>query len=251
MIDYDRVARLYDAYVTADFDVPFFTAQARRAQGSVLELTSGTGRLSVPLIEAGIDLTCVDCSQAMLDVLAQKLADRGLRAELIRADICTLTLPARFDLAILPFQSFMEIVGEARQRAALASVFACLRPGGHFICTMHNPEVRRTQVDGMLRIVGRFPYEDGSLVVSGFEQGGRPLVTRHQFFEYYGPEGQLIWKQLLPMEFEFIEGDQFETMANSTGFRVSDLYGDYQRAAFDPSKSPVMIWVLNKPVDRT
>lgn len=248
-IDYDRIAGLYDAYVVADFDVPFFIAEARRASGPVLELTSGTGRLSVPLIEAGVNLTCVDCSRGMLDVLAGKLAGRGLRAEIVCADICDLTLPPRFDLAILPFQSFMEFVGEARQRAVLASAFACLRPGGRFICTMHNPAVRRAQVDGALRVVGRFPFEGGTLVVSGFEQGGRPVVSRLQFFELFGPDGRMAWKQVLPMEFEFIEREAFESMAVRAGFRVSQLYGDYQRAAFEPGTSPAMIWVLDKPAE--
>lgn len=247
LIDYGSVATLYDAYVTVDYDVPFFKAEALSTSGPVLELTSGTGRMSLPLIEAGVDLTCVDGSRGMLDVLAKKLAERGLRAEIHCADICSMTLPQRFDLAILPFQAFMELVGDQRQRAALASVFACLRPGGRFICTMHNPPVRRKLVDGALRLMGRFPFDGGSLVVSGFEQGGEPVVRRLQLFEYYGPDGLSAWKRALPMEFELIERRTFEEMAAATGFRVMQLCGSYERAPFDPATSPFMIWVLAKP----
>ncbi len=75
-IDCDSVAALYDAYVTADLDVAFFSDEARRAGGPVLELMSGTGRLSIPLMEAGAELTCVDRSRGMLDVLSKKLAAR-------------------------------------------------------------------------------------------------------------------------------------------------------------------------------
>jgi SAM-dependent methyltransferase len=248
-IDYDSVAEFYDLYVAADFDVAFFTAEVRLAAGPVLELTSGTGRLSVPLIEAGADLTCVDISQGMLAILSRKLAERGLRADVRCADVCDLDLPARFDLAILPFQSFMEIVGAERQRAALARVFAALRPGGRFICTMHNPAVRRAQVDGVLRIVGQFPSGGGTLVVSGFEQGGRPVVSRLQFFEFYGPDGLLAWKRALPMEFAFVEREEFAQLAAGAGFRVLQLYGNYERAPFDPVNSPVMIWALEKPAE--
>lgn len=248
-IDYDRVAPLYDAYVVADYDVPFFTSQALQVRGPVLELTAGTGRLSIPLIRAGVDLTCVDRSRGMLDVLAGKLADLGLRAEIVCADLCDLSLPPQFELAILPFQSFMEIVGAARQRAALASVLACLRPGGRFLCTLHNPAVRRAQVDGVLRMVGCFPFAGGRLVVLGCEQGGWPVVSRLQFFEFFGPDGRLVWKQVLPMEFEFVEREAFASMAVQTGFRVSQLYGDYQRGAFDPTTSPMMIWVLDRPAE--
>jgi hypothetical protein len=182
----------------------------------------------------------------MLDVLSRKLKARGLHADVLCADVCRLNLPARFELAILPFQSFMEIIGEEDQRAALAAVFACLVPGGRFLCTLHNPAVRRAQVDGLLRLVGRFPTPEGTLVVSGFEQGGRPIVKRLQFFELYGPDGVLRWKQVLPMEFAFIERQAFQTMAQETGFSVADLYGSYDRAPFDPERSPVMIWGLEK-----
>jgi SAM-dependent methyltransferase len=245
-IDYDSIASLYDTYVTADYDVPFFVAEVRRVQGPVLELTSGTGRLSVPLVEAGANLTCVDCSQGMLDVLSSKLADRGLQADVCCADLCHLDLTPRFELAILPFQSFMEIVGEQRQRGALAAVHTCLKPGGRFICTLHNPAVRRTQVDGTLRLVGRFPLKGGDLVVSGFEQGGQPVVARLQFFEFFAPDGILVWKRLLAMEFEFVEHEAFEKMARDAGFQVVQFYGDYKRGRFDAAGSPVMIFVLEK-----
>jgi SAM-dependent methyltransferase len=245
-IDYDSVAQIYDLYVTADYDIPFFLQETAGVAGPVLELTAGTGRLSLPLIQAGVQMTCVDGSRGMLDVLSGKLKDCGLDAELVCADVCQLELDTRFALALLPFQSFMEIVGEARQRLALAAISACLVPGGRFICTMHNPSVRRLQVDGVLRIVGRFPTKDDSVVVSGFETGGQPVVNRLQFFEFFGSDGNLVAKQLLPMEFELIEKDHFESMARDAGFVVLDLFGNYDRSAFDAQRSPVMIWVLHK-----
>ena len=78
-MDYRKVASVYDTYVRTEFDVPFFIEEARAGE-SVLELTSGTGRLSIPLIEAGVKLTCLDSSREMLSVLRQKLAAKSLEA---------------------------------------------------------------------------------------------------------------------------------------------------------------------------
>jgi SAM-dependent methyltransferase len=245
-IDYNRIAEIYDLYVTADYDVPFFLSEIKPVQGPILELMAGTGRLSLPLIESGAKLTCVDSSSAMLEVLSQKLQQRGLHAEVVCADVCQLSLPPAFELAILPFQSFMEIIGEANQRAALAAVFKCLVPGGRFICTLHHPAIRRKQVDGVLRLVGQFPTESGTLVVSGFEQGGNPVVSRLQFFEFFDGDGHLREKRLLQMKFAFVEKHAFEQMAQDAGFRIVQLYGSYDRAPFDPAQSPVMIWRLEK-----
>ncbi len=246
-IDYDSVADLYDTYVSTDIDIAFFKDELAQVSGPVLELASGTGRLSIPLIESGTQLTCVDCCQQMLDVLSHKLADHKLEADISCQDICTMALPHSFSVAILPFQSFMEIVGEQRQRAALASVFAALCPNSRFVCTMHNPNIRRKTVDGKLHLVGSFPYRDGILLVSGFECGGDPVVSRSQIFEYYNQDGLLSWKRLLPMEFEFIEAPSFEKMADDIGFIVEDVYGDYLRNPFNADTSSVMIWRLRKP----
>jgi SAM-dependent methyltransferase len=222
-IDYDSIAEIYDLYVTADYDFPFFLSETKPVKGPVLELMAGTGRLSLPLIEAEVKLTCVDSSNAMLEVLSRKLKQRGLHAGIHCADVCRLDLPARFDLAILPFQAFMEIIGEEDQHTALAAVFKCLTPGGRFICTLHNPAIRRKQVDGLLRLVGQFRTERGALLVTGFEQGGNPVVSRQQFFEFFDDKGRLLEKRLLEMKFAFVEKETFERMAQSAGFRVAHL----------------------------
>ena len=248
-IDYDGVAEIYDLYVTADYDLSFFLQEAVGVGGPVLELASGTGRLSIPLIQAGVRLTCVDVSRGMLARLSRKLEERDLEAEIHQADVCELRFDARFQLAIFPFQSFMEIVGEARQRRALSAIFGCLGPGGRFVCTLHNPTVRRAQVDGSLRVVGRFPTPDGSLVVSGFEQGGDPVVRRLQFFEFYRDDGVLTSKRMLSMEFELIGHSRFEAMAREAGFHVVELLGGYDRSPFDEVRSPLMLWVLERPID--
>jgi SAM-dependent methyltransferase len=248
-VEYDRIAELYDRYVTADYDIPFFVSTLPLAQGGeVVELTAGTGRLSIPLIEAGARLTCVDLSPKMLDVLRRKLVARDLKAEVLCRNVCRLDLPSRYALALMPFQAFMEIVDEAEQLATLRSVFACLEPGGHFICTLHNPTVRRLQVDGTMRAVGSFPSYDGTLVVSGSEAGGDPIVVRSQFFESFGLDGELRWKRLLSMRFALIGRDAFERMATDAGFRVAALMGDYSGGPFRPESSPVMIWTLERPV---
>jgi SAM-dependent methyltransferase len=207
---------------------------------------AGTGRLSIPLVEAGASLTCVDASRKMLEVLERKLLRKGLAAEVVQMDVRELDLPAGFSLALVPFQAFMELVSQADQRAALAAVFRCLAPGGRFICTLHNPPVRRALVDGVLRCVGRFATDDGSLVVSGMGLGGRPVVTRLQFYEMYGNDGRIAWKRMLAMEFSLIERDAFEGMARDARFRVAQLFGHYDRTPFDPLRSAYMIWVLTK-----
>jgi hypothetical protein len=64
VMKYDAyVAELYDTYVNIAFDVPFLLNKTKEVLGEVLELRSGTGRVSIPLVEAGVPLTCVETTR--------------------------------------------------------------------------------------------------------------------------------------------------------------------------------------------
>jgi SAM-dependent methyltransferase len=91
-MDYSKVAELYDLYARTDADVGFFLQETRGCR-SVLELTCGTGRLSLPLIQAGVPLTCLDNSPEMLAVLRRKLLAKGLSAPVHEMDATCFSLP--------------------------------------------------------------------------------------------------------------------------------------------------------------
>jgi len=245
-IDYDSIADIYDLYVVADFDLPFFRSEALEIGGEILELMAGTGRLTVPLLEAGARLTAVDVSRGMLDVLSKKLHEQNLHAEVICSDLLELNVGGKFDLAFLPFNSLSEILLPGDRRAALRAIHASLKPGGRFICTLHNPNVRRATVDGALRLTGRFPTKEGVLVVSGMEREEDRLVERLQFFDFYDRKGNLKSRRLLEMRFAMIERGELEGMLEEVGFVTRSFFGDYQRGGFNPDRSPSMIWVLEK-----
>lgn len=252
-IAWDTVARLYDAYVTATFDLPFYLRESAGA-GEVLELMCGTGRVSLPLAEAGIRLTCVDASAAMLAILREKLAQRPDltgAVRIVHGDVRNLELDAQFDLALLPFQSFAELVTPADRKKTLARVYEHMRAGGRFICTLHNPPMRRKTADGLLRLVGRYslPGREGILLVwtLAMYDAAAGLVEGMQFYEEYGGGGGLERKLLLDIRFALPARDEVEALAADVGFRVAALYGDYDYAPFHPETSPFMIWVLEKP----
>jgi SAM-dependent methyltransferase len=102
-VNYDELARFYDALVTDQSDLPYFRDLARRANGPVAEFMAGSGRLSVPIAAEGVDLTCIDSSQEMLAHLRKKLADKETRARLVRGDVTNVELETQFALILLRF----------------------------------------------------------------------------------------------------------------------------------------------------
>jgi SAM-dependent methyltransferase len=251
-MDYSKVADLYDLYVQTDFDVPFFLNEAQGCQ-SVLELTSGTGRLSVPLIQAHVPLTCLDNSPDMLTILRKKLIEQGLCAPVYQMDASSFSLPQKFDLIIIPFNTFSEFTDPAMQQTTLAAIHAHLADEGRFICTLHNPEIRLRTIDEQVHIRGKYalPDDRSMLYVSSWEKhdAATHMVSGMQFYELFDRNGSVKWKRYLKIMFYLHSKDSFESLARTQAYQIEALYGDYDRSAFQPQASPFMIWILRKQLE--
>ena len=121
-INFDRVSDIYDFYVNLDFDISFFLNETKNTQEEILELMCGTGRVSIPLLEAGRKLTCVDYSKGMLDIFAKKAEKFKDSVRLVEMDITKLNLDKKFKIIILPFHLFSEITSPEKQFEALQNI---------------------------------------------------------------------------------------------------------------------------------
>ena len=245
---WDHVASLYDTYAQATLDIPFFLQEATKSSGDVLELMSGTGRVSIPLARAGVRLTCVDNVPEMLAILRRKLTKANLSAQVYEMDVRELALHRQFDLILIPFHSFGELISTSDQEKTLARIHEHLSAQGRFICTLHNPSQRLRSVDEQLRLVGTYPDNEHQTTLLFWSLSSYTPTTRivhiSQFYEQYNNRGILQEKRLLQINFVLLQREEFETLAKSAGFKVLALYGDYSYAPFDDETSPYMIWVL-------
>jgi SAM-dependent methyltransferase len=246
-MDYSQVAAVYDVYAQTDMDVAFFWQEAQGC-GKVLELTAGTGRLSIPLLQAKVPLSCLDSSPEMLAVLRRKLREAGLTAPVYERDATNFSLAEKFDLIIIPFNAFAEITDPIDQQKMLATIRAHLAATGRLICTLHNPAIRLKSIDGQVHLRGQYalPDEQGTLSLSSLEryEPETRLVTGSQFYEVYDPAGVLQAKWSVEMKFCLHSRETFQALLDAQDYRVIAVYGDYARHTFQPETSPFMIWVL-------
>jgi SAM-dependent methyltransferase len=251
--NYDIIADLYDIYVPVNFDIAFFINETKNTSGEVLELMSGTGRVSIPLLEAGVKLTCVDISAKSNQILKNKLEQKGLMADVYQMDVCDLEIPKKFDIIIIPFQSFAHITSPADQRKALSRIHQHLLPKGTFICTLGNPTLRKQSVDSQLQLAYQYPMveQQGKLllwILEKFDQADDHVVHALEFFEEYDVDGVMTSKRLMELHFRLSGRGEFEDLLKTTGFSIKAFYGDYTYGEFDENKSPFMIWLLENTV---
>ena len=247
-IDFGTVADLYDVYVQWDEDVAFFREICASVKGEVLELMCGTGRLSLPLLQAGARLCCVDYSAEMLEVFQRKLRQHGLTAEVHEADVRELDLGRSFELILLPFHSFADVADPGDRARALARIRANLAPGGRFVIALHNAAYMVSRLDGVRRMMCERPLPDREATLrvwfTGWQQTDPGLGKALQEYEILNQDGQLLERRELPMRFAVTDYATFEREAATAGFRVLRLWGDYAGGPFEPETSPYMIWEL-------
>jgi SAM-dependent methyltransferase len=125
------------ASYTADIDL--WRELAAAAAGPILELGCGTGRVALDLAERGHDVTGVDAEPALIEALAARARDRGLRVHAEVGDARALALGFRFALAVAPMQVVQLLGGAPGREAMLASVRMHLRAGGLLAIAIADP----------------------------------------------------------------------------------------------------------------
>jgi SAM-dependent methyltransferase len=168
------LARFYDLDLLDDpGDLDLYLALARRTAsiGPVVELATGTGRIAVPLAEAGHRVVGVDLDPAMLDRArlraersdAEGVGDRlrWLQADLVDVDRGSpglaaaerLVAPGTFGLAILAVGSILLLPDAEAQRAAIATMARLLAPEGVAVVDAWLvPEGERRRFDGSVSL---------------------------------------------------------------------------------------------------
>ena len=108
----------YDLMVAGiPYGLDFYVALAREANGPVLDIACGTGRILLPCLQAGVDIEGLDLFEPMLKTLRAKAAALGLSPRLHQADMCDFSLPRRYSLIMIPFNAFihnMTVTNNAR-----------------------------------------------------------------------------------------------------------------------------------------
>src|SRR5438552_1470426 len=131
---YDAWADRYGDWSTSvTADVPFYVGLARDAEGPLVELAIGNGRVAIPVAQAtGRPVIGIDSSPAMLEQARSRAAVAGVELDLHEGDMRELRLDEPAALIYCPFRALLHLPTWADRRRTFERVAESLRPGGRF-----------------------------------------------------------------------------------------------------------------------
>ena len=253
----DAFARLYDVDLVEDpGDLDLYLALATRADGPVLELAAGTGRLAVPLARAGHEVTAVDLDPAMLARLRRHAAEAGTpverRLEVVEADLLDVRLPAagHFGLALIALNSLFLLATRESQRQAFRTIAAHLAPGGIAAVDVWLPDA-----DDLARFDGRMILEyvrddpetgrQVTKVAAAQHDAATGIVNLTSIFEE-GAAGEYTRRWVRRDVLRLVSADELRDFATGAGLEVETVAGDYDLGPLGAGNDRAIV-VATKP----
>ena len=226
-------------------DIPFFVEQARRYGGPILELMCGTGRITIPIAEAGIDITGLDISEPMLELGKKKADDRGVEIEWIQGDCRDFHLGRTFNVVAIPGNS----INHFQDRESIENCFACVQEhlveGGRFIIDIFTPVLSALTRDPKERVfIAEYPDPDGRGTVRVTEQSTYEHATQTRNIDVYRQIGDRV-ESFTNLKMRMFFPQELEALLYYNGFNVEFKYGNYDESAFR-STSPKQLIVCTR-----
>ena len=259
--EYKSIAELYDYIVPYQErqDVSFFVEAARESGGPVLEVGCGTGRVLIPTARAGIEITGLDLSPHMLKVCREKLQaepeEVRSRVRLVEGDMRRFELSRTFRLITLPFRPFQHLTTVADQLACLGCLSRALAVEGKLILDIFNPRLEslvETNFGEELSEEPEFSLPDGRKVIRRHKVVSRDVANQINYVEliHYvthpdGRQERLV--QAFPMRYLF--RFEAEHLLARAGFKVEQLYADYDKSPYGSKYPGELIFVAGKTKD--
>ena len=228
MSGYEGFAAVYDDWA-ADMtdDIDFYVDLARDAEGPIIELAAGSGRISIPIAQhTGKRVIGIDLSPAMLARAREHAADAGVELELHEADMRDLDFEEASDLVICPARSLLHLPTWADRRRVFERVARALRPGGRFAWNA-------------------FVFDHRFAVEADGKWEAEPL--RH--FTQYTPGDNRVDITLEDgptLSLWWVARSEWEGLLDVAGLETEALYGWFDRRSFDDT-SREFVWIARKP----
>lgn len=253
---YDQIAHYYDlTHADLTADIPFVLKLAKQANGSILELGCGSGRLLLPLAQAGFVVTGLDNSMEMLALAQAKVAEASEsiqgRVQLVPGDMISFAVNGSYPLIIIPYNTFMHL--DSKQAlAALKQVKAHLTANGRCFIDLANPfALAATPEDNLLTLEGTVVDERSGDVIVHMAANRVDTVEQVLHITWLYDRSPLVGggvqRTVVQADYHFRYPHQWELLLREAGFNKFTFLGDYDETLFNETCDRLLILAEPRP----
>lgn len=222
----EAFADVYDEWYEGISDVDATVARIRAlaGDGEVLELGVGTGRLALPLVDAGVSTWGVDASAPMLARLRAKPGGTSVRVVLADMAAPALVAPGRFAVVFCAYNTFFNLDTPEAQRRCLAWAATALAPGGRLAIEAFVPTDPDEAPGGPVTVRS---IEPDRVVLSVAARDAAAQTITGQFVDL--SESGV---RLRRYRIRYLYPDQLDALAATLGLGLVDRWADWDRHPF-------------------
>jgi SAM-dependent methyltransferase len=237
--EYAAFADIYEEWsAPMTDDVAFYVELAREADGPVVELAVGTGRVAIPVAQAiGRPVIGIDTSPAMLLKAREGAHATGVELDLREGDMRELSLEEPAALIYCPYRSLLHLSTWTDRRHLFERISSSLAPGGRFAWNVFVfNHASAAAIDGRAR-----RHQGSDQIWELIEHA--PAESRIDITVFAGRPGD----QPRSITLWWTTKTEWEGLIDVSGLETEALYGWFDRRPFDDD-SKEFVWVARKPV---
>ncbi len=225
---------LYDLlFQEFTYGIDFYVDLARRAEGAVLDIGCGTGRILLPCLQAGATGDGLDLSPAMLTRLRERADALGLRPELHTGDMADFMLPRRYALIMITFNAFIHNLTQEAQISCLNRCREHLLPGGLLAFDTFFPGLEIIGAPQRTRVLElEMLHPDTGLPLRLYDTRSfdRVLQTQHSVneIEFLDEKGEVARTQRSEFSTRWVYKAEMELLLRVAGFDRWEIHGDFE-----------------------
>lgn len=210
-------------------DIDYYRNRLASCTGRILEAMVGSGRIFIPLLEAGLKIDGVDYSPDMLKSCRERCAARGLTPDLYEGDLLELSLPHKYEAIIIQGGSLLLIEQRTQSIQVLKSLYQQLQPGGRLILDTFLPDTDFQC--GEYKGTSIFNLPDGDTITLESKLVEADLFNQYKVswlkYEKWR-NGSLVQTELQRFAIRWYGVEEFKLLLQSVGFSDIVVSANYQ-----------------------
>jgi SAM-dependent methyltransferase len=209
--------------------------------GPAIELAIGTGRVAIPLSEAGVQVSGIELSPAMISRPREKASERHV--PVVQGDMTEALAGDNFSLAFLVFNTIANLLTQDDQVRCFQNAARHLAPGGRFVIELWVPRLRSLPPGHGGTVEESKP---GYLLVDTYDVLHQHVISHHVRF---GPElSDGRESRIGRTPHRYIWPSELDLMARLAGFELESRWADWDGSEFTgESGSHVSVYRLASP----